>query len=275
MIFSKFGKKNIQECIIEYLIEHQGNDLDKQKIIGEIQKKIDVSIQAIYKAMRSLRDAQVIFLYKDKIGLHKSWIDNVRNLLASTPLPFFKNMGEKNSISYIFQTPGDADKLWAHIFGTMIEDMSGEYTLCTYVPHDWFMLVRDDSERWLIKKAKDFDIEYLGVIGNATALDYHTKDLIHELGARVNVYEKPLFPKKAKEYYLNIFDDYILEVTIDADTSKKIHHYFQQWNKDDTGGHDKLEAIIQERGKTRLKITRDKEKAATLRKKLTKDFVLK
>ena len=81
---------------------------------------------------------------------------------------------------------------------------------------------------------------------------------------------KKLFP--SENYYLNIIGDYIVEVWLDTECEKRMQHLYSSTKKYSDSVQYELQSIIEERGKTKLVVSRNIKKAERLKKKLLKFF---
>lgn len=77
-----------------------------------------------------------------------------------------------------------------------------------------------------------------------------------------------------QNYYLNIFGDFIIEVFLDKKLTHKIEDFYQNHETLTKENISEFEKLINEKYPVQMKISKNKDKAHLLRKKLSKDFYL-
>jgi hypothetical protein len=77
-----------------------------------------------------------------------------------------------------------------------------------------------------------------------------------------------------QNYYVNVFDDFILEIYLSEKIVKKIENFYQNNNEMSLANMKEFEKIIKEKCPVRMKISRNERRALKLRKQLSKDFYL-
>ena len=80
-----------------------------------------------------------------------------------------------------------------------------------------------------------------------------------------------LFPKQ--NYYVNIFDDFLIEVWLDPKVSEAIDQFYNNTKDFDENAKKKLLEIIKPGGRNKLVITRNKRKAYKIRNMFSKFFL--
>jgi len=275
MFFTEKNNDN-KNLIIEFLFS---GPKTAQKIKKYIEsKKEKTTEQGMYKSLRQLREMKVITNYKGFFELHQEWVTKLSKATKQVAHKdkyiekSFSNLKPGERISYIVSSAQEADSLWSHMLGVLVENMPENEPVFTYVPHDWFVLTSLESEKWQINKVIKSGHKYLATTGNNTSLDKYTRKINRGLGIQINNHDKSFFEKQ--EYYLNIFGNILIEVYIDKNTAKEIDIFFNKYNIYNKEAKNVLEKIINRRSKIRIVVSHNKKKSEKYKKKLSKDFYI-
>lgn len=271
MILSK--KQTIEDLIIENLAKNpymQGIDLVKQ--IQNIRPK--TVKQAVYAALTPLVKNEVVSKIGAKYFLSRVWLNKVTTLLQNKK-QIIKDavfeLEEKESISYHFPSLLTCDTYWAHIFDLFIEWIPANRPIVIWNPHEWFAIGRTDEESDIFKQFKIKNKFAIYSIQGKTPLDkefrknWTTDHVSISTGGSITY---------QSNYYLNIFDNIILEVFIDKKLALKIEEFYQKYEKLTPENVNEFVNLISEKYKVRMKISRNIKKASKLRKKISKDFYI-
>jgi len=276
MFFTE-NNTDTKNLIIELLFSGPKN---AQKIKTYIlSRKEKITEQGIYKSLRQLHNMKVITKYKGLFELHQEWVTKLSKGTEkvahkdSYVEKSFSNLKPGERISYTVSSAQEADSLWSHMLGVLVENMQVKEPVFTYVPHDWFVLTSLESEKWQINKVLNSGHKYLATTGNNNLLDKYTHKINRALGIQINNQDKPLFPKQ--EYYLNIFGNILIEVYIDKNTAQEIDLFFKENKSYTQNVKTKLHEIINKRSKIRIVVSHNQKKAEKYKKKLSKDFYIK
>lgn len=268
---------SIEEQIVSLL---QKNSLTGARLLEEIKKdRPKTTKQAVYVALRVLRSGEIVVKHRKLFSLSSVWIIKMTEFFhmaryfytkTRTADEGFLSLEDGDRISYTFKNPNIADIFWGHAF-----DILSEVTLLTepvyvYNPHEWFLHARHDSEKAIFDRITKTGKQVLVIGGGNTSLD---KSLTKEFDGKISQYyptDEVIFEKR--NYYLNIFDDFIIEAWIDENVAKKIDIFYQTtstWNED---SKSVLKKIIETEGKNKLTISRNKRRADKLKKVFKKYF---
>jgi hypothetical protein len=101
------------------------------------------------------------------------------------------------------------------------------------------------------------------IVGGTSTLDKHTGKYFDGKILQYYMTEEVFF--EARNYYLNILGDYIIEARIDEKVAEKVDDFYNTHTKvgDETS---KLLTSLLTQGKTTITITRSKKKAEKLKK---------
>lgn len=268
---------SIEEQIVSLL---QKNSLTGARLLEEIKKdRPKTTKQAVYAALRVLRSGEIVVKHRKLFSLSSVWIIKMTEFFhmaryfytkTRTADEGFLNLEDGDRMSYVFKNPNVADMFWGHAFDILSEITPLAEPVYVYNPHEWFLLARHDSEKAIFDRITKTGKQLLVIAGGNTNLD---KSLTKEFDGKISQYyptDEVIFEKR--NYYLNIFDDFIIEAWIDEDVARKIDNFYQAtptWNKETEAI---LKKIIEIEGKNKLTISRNKKRAEKLKKVFKKYF---
>ena len=140
-----------------------------------------------------------------------------------------------------------------------------------YNPHEWFLLARRESELECIKLITQ-KRQFLLTVGGKTPLDHSVSGDFDGNKSQYYMADSPLFPKN--NYYLNTVGDFIIEVRIDPSLAEQIKQLYAQTEKDITASKEQLKIIVHGKGRSKMTISRDRNKAEKFKKVLRKYFYI-
>ncbi len=241
------------------------------------ENKKTLTKQALYVVLRKLIAEEIIVKHGTQFSLSNVWLGKMYEFFlvarerygARHETVDFLSLTDGDKIAYNFKSPAEADKFWAHAFDVLARTMSFTEPIYLYNPHEWFILVREESERGLFEKLRSQKRNLWLTAGNSTLLDLSVRKFFDGTYLQYHALEKPLFEKNSR--YINIFGDFIIEATLDQETADAIDVYYKdtvEWNE---GAKIKLTNIVS-KGKTKLIISRSERKAVQLKKVLGVHF---
>jgi hypothetical protein len=257
-----------EERIISLLLKNSLSGAELLAILDISGKKI--TKQALYNVLRKLIQDEIVVKHAKIFSLSRLWLQNMANLFTSAQDRYgielekndFLSIHEGDKISYTFKNPYEADQFWGHAFDILIDKTPVEVPIVLYNPHQWFLLVRTDSEYQLLERISKEGKKLHNHIGSSNALDRYVEKYFDLPGLQYVINEQGSF--EARNYYINIFNNYIIEVYIDEKVAEEIDRFYEQYTDFDKIAEKKLQSIVSQ-GKTRLVISRNSKKADRLR----------
>jgi hypothetical protein len=261
---------NIEEIII--------SDLSHSSRTGEAllksaqQYKKGFTKQALYLVLRRLMEKEVVVKHGKTFSLSQLWIVRMNEFFVVAGKQYgvddrngndFLALSEGDKIQYGFKNPVEADKFWAHAFNILGTLVNQKEPLCFYNPHEWFFLARKESEGFLFLELKKKEQKVWMIVGGTSTLDKHSAQYFDGKILQYYMAKEVLF--EARNYYLNIFGDYILEARIDEKVAEKVDEFYEM-HTNVTDETTKLLTSLLTQGKTTITITRSKKKADKLKK---------
>jgi hypothetical protein len=264
-------KETIESQIINMLTK---GPLSTIYIVGSIMSAKKVTKEAVYKALRGLLKKEQIVKSGKQVSLSNQWVIKMANTWKQAEARYIgkshiQMLGDKSSVVYTCKTIDQLDSLWNHAILDISYTLKPKTTLLFFSPHYWFPLIRASSEQSLIRTLTSRGHTWLQLNGYTEHLD---KNL------------RKYFPLKEIEYhadnikeenYINIFEDYILEITLDKKASRYIAEWYENNSTCDKENIEALEQVLKIKGVYKLKISKNKNKLTKFRKLFKKYFVIK
>lgn len=234
--------------------------------------------QGFYAALRKLKKQEVVVVYKRKAALNTSWIWEMQRSLQSMERAYAGSealdvltLSDKESITYSFQSIQHLDAFWGHTQNILIKNLPISEAVYAYDPHYWFYLARRDTETKLLTQIVQSGRQFLMTVGGTTALDKSTgKEFKTDL---LQYHSSRLFDTET--YYVVVIGDFVTEVFLDPFVAKKVDAIYTSLDTSTADSTRRLESLLSVRGRSRLRISRNKTKAEKLRTKLKKPFFVR
>lgn len=267
-------KQTIEDYVVESLANN--DQLSGPELLESIQKKrVGTTKQAMYSVLEFLLQDEIVAKIGTKYYLSKIWLDRLTTLLRIDTKrieqdPIF-TLGDKESVSYKFSNLHSCDTYWAHLFKLLIEWIAEDVPICVWNPHEWFAIGRYVEEKEIFTFLEKQNKKALYTISGNTSLDRSFKRDFSTKVLRINTGNNLGFKQN---YYLNIFNDYIIEVFLDDELTRKIEQFYQDYKELTEENISEFENLIAQKYSIRMKVSKNKEKSAKLRKRLSKDFYI-
>lgn len=261
----------IEDFIIKLL---QKKPLSAAELLGTIREsRPGTTKQALYAALRKLKTAEVVVMAHMRISLSSVWVikmteffQTAKHFYAKTALTDegFLNLGDGDRISYSFKSPNLTDIFWGHAFDILSEVTPITEPIYIYNPHEWFFLARHETEKTLFQKITKSGKQILVIVGGTTYLD---KMVSKEFDGGFSQYyptKNPLFPKR--NYYINVFGDFIIEAWLDEDISRKLDDFYEKTIHWDLVTQEKIRELVAGEGRNKLVISKNGRRASKIKR---------
>lgn len=180
------------------------------------------------------------------------------------------NLVDGDSISYNFSNPFHMDRLWGDLTILLSRKHDKEIPVIFYNPHNWFFIVRNKTEQEIFTSIKDEGATVLLTCGSDTKLD---KEILEREFKKYNhKYKIDTSLGFENNYNLNIYSDFIIEVSFDRETADLIDQFYGQYGEINSENTLELKDIVSRSGNNQLTVYRNKEKSESLRELLSKGF---
>lgn len=274
-------QKNTEEIIVEIL---SGGPIKTADLIQKIKKiKQGITKQTVYSALRKLRKEEVVIMYKKEAMLNQAWILKLYDFLENTDKNYIfahkksgyiegvNQLSEGDKITYHFKDFRTLDIYWAHIFFVILKKVDKKAPIFIFNPHEWFLLIRDEPEQkafeWLKKERRPTFL----TLGHETPLD---KLIVKEYSSKtvsVAIDTKTNYPD---DYYVAVVDDYVLETKFDASMAREINRVYKAAQSPGEKVIGAVREIISKKYKAKVIVSKNKNKAEKIKKKLAKNFFI-
>lgn len=259
----KYGPKNVVELIEQIKKERPGT-----------------TKQGVYASLRKLKKQEEVVIHHKQTSLNLKWLNEMSIYFSTARSNYIKqvdfgdatSLDQKEKIEYYFSNPAVTDAFWGHLLYMLIERQDLKGPIFLYNPHCWFFVVRSDSEKAL----RDFMVErgakYFLTVHGRTPLDqYITKEFRND-NSQYHMSDKVPFPRL--NYYLNLVGEFIIEVWINPRIARDIENLYHNTKVVDQTAINKLNSLINSRGRSRLVVSRNKLRADKLAKMFSKNFYI-
>ncbi len=271
-----------QQKIEDLILEVLSNGAENTKSLIEKIKLVrkNTSKQAIYKSLKNLKENEVIIHSKEQVSLSSVWLKRLSDFVEKTRLKYqtenspninFIGLKQGEKVSYTFKNFEATDMFWAHAFDVLSDITPVTSPIFLYNPHEWFLLARTESETYLFNRLAKIGKKLFLFAGNKTTLDLYVAKYFDGKITNYFASDTKLFSKQ--NYYVNIFDDFLIEVWLDPKVSEAIDQFYKGTKDFDENAKKKLLEIIRHGGRNKLVINRNKRKADKIRNMFSKFFV--
>ncbi len=273
-------KRPIEQLILKTLQKGTISTIKLIESISTIRPK--TTKQGVYRVLRKLKDEEKIVIHGKSVSLNLHWIKNMNEFFSLAQFYYspkvaspdgFLNVREKDKIVYFFKNLNLLDSFWSHAFHMFNEVLNPKEPIFVYNPHEWFAYARQETEQTLIKTMKEKNRQVLITVAHNDPLDKELKKKFGSDLLQYDITDKKIFEKQ--NYYLNIFDDCLIEVFIDQKIAKQIDEFFKKTKNFDDKTREELSEIVSKNGKNKLVISRNEKKAGKYKKTLSKNFYIK
>lgn len=269
------AKTHLEQRIIELL--HTG-PIKSVVLVDRLVLESKVTIQAVYAAIRKLRQEEVLLVQGKKLALNIVWLQRMGIFFAQAQQVYvgeggseafsFGTLEEGDRVTYKFKNPVLLDQVWGQVFFELVKRVSVDMPIMIYNPHYWFPIVRQESEATIFNWLQAEGYKAYFATASTSMLDSKTikeflKDMNHSYSLGVQKgYEN--------NFYMNIVGDYLIEVTLDETVSAGINDFFAERESCITQDVNMLRAIVESGGKNKIVIVRNKTKARRIRASIAK-----
>lgn len=266
--------QNLEEEIIRLLSHQKRSTID---LLSHIQKsQYTVTKQGFYKALRRLKKEEVILIYKKIVSLDTVWIRRMSAFVEETTRAYEVTrdsfdilwLEDKQSLTYSFSTIQNLDNFWGNFQSILVNKTHHKEPVFSYDPHYWFFISRRERELELLKEMVEQKRQFLMTVGGTLPLDKIVKKDFNNDYLQYN-YKTIL---EGNNQYMTVIGDYIAEVTLDSAVSDKIDTIYKNETSASADVTARLTALLDTRGKNKIKISRNTKKAEMLKKRFQRDF---
>jgi hypothetical protein len=253
-------------------------------LIKKVQeRRHGMTVQGVYKALRALRQEDIVFLSRKQAMLNVRWLQELDRFVAKTEFAYkdpstnsghFLDMHDGDKIVYSFRNPVQIDAFWNHVLYVLFDTIPHLDRWYAYSSHCWFLIGRRKEELALRDYMTGHGIRYLFTVGHRTALDHAITRDFDGTKAQYHMLATPLFKERQNNLgiVLNVVGDYVIEAQYDKQTTKRIEQFYASHTHITLESTAELERIVSAPVTIKLTITRKAAKAQKLAKLFEKHF---
>ncbi|MCR4285998.1 MAG: hypothetical protein NUW00_03855 [Candidatus Kaiserbacteria bacterium] len=251
-------------------------------IVEELSVLLNVTPQGVYKALRALRQAEVLSVHNKQASLSLIWISKEKEKMIFAEsvyrsVPYIEELlkGSKKHNSWTFHTLNELDLFWTHTYTLCMEQVDVKIPTYSIQPHDWYSYVRAETDSYWITKHRDSGRLSRTLLTHSGELDRVVMRMRKQSLGNLFEYtlnENPLKQKNA--VYYNIIGPYLFTVTFDAKVAHMLEEFISSnptlpLTRED---QSRIDAIVRERGIFKLTIQYSENKTTAMEKKVKKYF---
>jgi hypothetical protein len=240
---------------------------------------VTCSVQALYKALRSMRASNIIAKSKDNFFLDHSWTthilefaDQIQKNQSSVFLLNQYPLSDGNHQIWHFKDLYRLNEFWSQVIHSLIS-VTKSSTILAWSPHPWYHLIETEHELEYVQSLKGKKIHVYMSVGGRTYLDKWATRYLDKETVTYSFSQSPF--KKFKSTHIDVIGDYIIFIKLSDTTYRKIENLYAKVKSE----HDPVLVNVVEtfKGNTpaRLWVVHDKEKADKLRRQFNNFFGLK
>jgi predicted transcriptional regulator len=275
------AKQNAEDFIIQILSQHGEYTAEDLKAIIAQQWHTDISVQGVYRVLRKLYIEGIVVKQRQFYSLRVPWILQISELLDRMEDTYLKEkflvryLPETNEEQYkwIFSNLIKLSDFYTQLVLAMIHSVPGS-TLYQCYDHPWFTLSQLDQGSYvnglLLEKTH---AQYALISGNSFLDKYTTTQwelfdnlYYHHVKGDHDILEK--HPGK----YVSVVDPYVLIITLDTHTTKRIEDFYASITSVDQLKTERIMKLCTEKIRAKVVIKRDPEIVERYKKRFYKVF---
>ena len=259
-------KKDLKDHIVEALIQKNETALSIESYLKD--KKVVVTIQGIYKAIRELIADDVVVKEKKTYSISSVWKNKLSEKIAQT---YTFKLQPKEKIIYQFTNIEHTDAFWKHIFQDIQSEVR-DFPIFHYMPHQYWVLIesRKESEYEYYKRYDREKIYDFNIIGGNTIFDNMFRKEISTDYNQIDLNPRADFNRRD---HISIIGPYIIVTKVSLKFAREVDALYTNC-VDIKELKGKIESYFKKSGALTIQVEHNKERADTLRRKMSKNFYI-
>ncbi len=251
-------------------------------LVGGLSTRYNISVQAVYKMLRTLRKQEIISIHSKQASLSLIWTIAQKEKYAFIEQSYkasayIKNLIEKkvNRSTFTFKTLNELELFWTHVYTLIAESVNSSLLSYSIQPHDWYPYSRAVTSNFWEAKHKGSGRRSRFIVTHTTNLD---KEVLRKRKQRQgNLIEyvfnhNPL--KQENNIYYNLLGDFVFKAEFDKKVATELNTFIE--TNPSLPLSTKLQKLVGEilsrKGKFILTIYKSQTKATNMEKKVKKFF---
>jgi hypothetical protein len=262
------SNQTIEERIISILAKES---LSPQKLWLRVREQAgEVTIQAVYKALRMLMAEGAVVRDMKKVALSEEWRGRLTELFSERRATF--ELAEGESVTYRFKDLASHDFFWKHTVSSFLKQEEA-VPVFHYVPHEMWVHFPDREESQ-IKYLRSFEekkrLGYLA-LGGETFMDKEYKRTYQSEFLSIDTYGPDKIFERNRHY--SIIGDIIVTTSVSEELAGMVDLIYEE-SSPESDFLKSIHEVFKTSGAGKIKIERNKAKAKKLRKRISKNFFI-
>jgi len=215
----------ITNAVLCILAERPG--LTVLELLTACRKRgITSSQSGLYKELKKLIDAGIVFKVGTSFRLHMNWVLELLNLsqtvkthyLEGSPfIPELPHEGAK--VKWKLTNLYRLNDLFTNVVLTLVRQSSSKLHL-SWNPHPWFHLLQSQQEVLFFRALRSFSVRMYKIVGSATPLDRWSEQFWDPEMVVWSYAPSPFHSQRGS--YFSVVDDFIVTVELNARTVRRL-----------------------------------------------------
>ncbi len=241
------------------------------------EKKVDVSLQHLYRTVTRMMDEQILLKTKGKVSINLMWASYLQFFAEQTKraavdqqknMPMFP-LKEGERKVFELDTLVDVETIWNHVLVQLHRLTPDVKTLHKFYSHAWWQLGDKAGQKELYKRIADSGIRCHWLFGSTSFLDKHVAEQNQKVFL-AKCTDEPPFPPEG--YNTNVYGEYILECIFPEKIASHFAFLFRSVNSMDEFMPDLLTDIFKMKAEYKVTVWRNWRQADTIRAKIAAYF---
>lgn len=273
------NRKTIEYYLLENL---KYGPLPTMELIECIRKdKPDVSKQAIYAKIRTLKTRNVLVTHNKQVYLNADWLQKLIDYTNTIQHSYYNgeigagrffNLNDGERKHAVLNNPVTLYGYWINMLYTLMNVIEKPEPIYFYDDHMWFLPAEGKSEKRFVQAANNRGFKVFELCAQNNPLDKNLLKQNDDVYDQHFILQQPLFPRN--NYYVSIVGNFVIEIQLGQKMADRIDHFFTEKSSPDDTTLAELQQILEKRSRIKLTVSKNIKKAEALKKKFSKWFYL-
>jgi hypothetical protein len=272
-------KKDLEKHIIDRLFS---GPQSRARLVLQLSEEAYVSIQGVYKALRHLKQRDVITIHNKTVSLSLIWIRSEKEKFAFAEYAYHSDKKlidvlskDKTKVTFTFKTLSDLDLFWTHAYTILAKRTTLATPRYMIIPHDFFLYARSETDSFWMKENITQDAITRLIVTHPFPVDKVAVRLRSSFKEHPFAYllnENPLKQNSRTNY--NVLGDYIFKGTFDTHVNRDIEGLLQTIKRLPLTKieAERMRTLLLAKGTFTLSIEKNMRKSHKVENKLRKYF---
>lgn len=266
--------KTLAERLVSYLARHP------HRTPAEIQTALTksgapFSRAAVYKELGKLLEARTVVRHEGCFSLRADWVIELGRFAREIERAYFSDsyfasllVGPPRRRGWKFTSLFALNDFWDHLLLALL-GVSKEKIILSWNPHPWSHIVQPDEESAYLSALTSIGGVSYKIVGGRTPLDRWAAQFWHPPAINYSFAPGPF---RGEERYINVVDDWIITISMDARTTARIDELFRSVTSTEKMNVAEVVRLLRTGARASMSLERSAGKAAELRRKFERFF---